>query len=199
MQFERRELEEMVQRWEAASKRAEAAGRWAEHLAGFYAEDARCRVCIGADEVYEAHGRDEIAAGLLGEEMQGFEGWTYPFERVVLDDRQGVVSIYWRQVSPFRRSDGTAYAVCGLGNSWFRYGGDFSWVEQEDMFDLGQVTALLMELAAQGLLGPQLKQRLKRMARGHRPAGYARQVHARSPLDKARGYLALGRIALLGG
>jgi hypothetical protein len=198
MKFERAELEEMVSRWEAAGSRAEAAGDWATHLAPFYAEDATCRVCIGANEVYEAHGREEIAAGLLGEEMEGFEGWTYPFERVVIDERNAAVSIYWRQVSPFVRPDGTPYAVSGLGNSYFVYAGDYQWVAQEDMFDLSQVTALIMELAAAGHLEPPLTGRLKRMARGHRPRGYSRQEHAMSVGAKARAYLALGRIALVG-
>jgi hypothetical protein len=198
MKFDRAELEDMVQRWEAAGQKAEEAADWATHLAPFYAPDARCRVCIGAGEVYEARGREEIAAGLLGEEMDGFEGWTYPFERVVIDDTRGAVSIYWRQVSPFRRPDGTPYAVCGLGNSYFVYGGDFQWASQEDMFDLGQVTALIMELAADGHLVPPLTGRLKKMARGHRPRGYFKQEYALSVAAKARAYIALGRIALVG-
>ena len=66
------------------------------------------------------------------------------------------------------------------------------------MFDLARVTALMMELAAAGHLDPPLTGRLQKMARGHRPRGYRRQPHALGVVDKARGYLALGRIALTG-
>src|SRR5690606_9230242 len=106
--------------------------------------------------------------------------------------------VYWRQVSPYTRADGTPYAVCGLDNSHFHYGGSFQWAAQEDSFDLGQVTALLLELAADGHLSPQLKRRIQRMAHGHRTEGYVRAPHALSAARKARAYLAMTRIALLG-
>ena len=88
--------------------------------------------------------------------------------------------------------------MCGLGNSYFEYGGDYRWSAQEDMFDLSQVTALIMELAAAGHLVPPLTGRLKKLARGHRPRGYSRQEHAMSVAAKARAYIALGRIAIVG-
>lgn len=198
MSFPRHELEEMVRRWAEAGRLAESTGDWAGALGPFYAPDARVRVHVGADQVYVGRGRHAIAQQMLGEDMEGFEGWTYPHERVLIDEKRGEVVVYWRQVSPHRRSDGTPYAVAGLGNSYLRYAGGFLWSDQEDSFDLGQVTALLLELAAHGHLSPSLKRRIQRMARGHRTSGYERAPHALSPFDKARGYLAMTRIAIFG-
>lgn len=198
MSFPRHELEEMVRRWAEAGRLAERSGDWAGALAPFYAPDAQVRVHVGADRVYVGRGRQAIAQQMLGEDMEGFEGWTYPHERVVIDETRGEVVVYWRQVSPYRRGDGTPYAVAGLGNSYLRYAGEYQWSYQEDSFDLGQVTALLLELAAEGHLSPSLKRRIQRMARGHRAGGYETAPHAMSKLAKARGYLAMTRIALLG-
>jgi len=196
--FPREELEGMVERWAEAGKAAERTSDWGAALAPFYAPQAQCRVHIGADQVYVGRGAASIAREMLGEDMEGFEGWTYPHERVVIDEHKGEVVVFWRQTSPHVRSDGTPYAVCGLGTSFLRYGGHGQWIYQEDSFDLGQVKALLVELAADGKLSPPLKQRIQRMAWGKTASGYEREAHALTPLKKLRGLTALARVALLG-
>ena len=98
---------------------------------------------------------------------------------------------YWRQVSPFKRADGTPIEVTGMG-------GDYKWSHQQDFFDLGSVVSTLRDLAAAGLLPEPLKKKMQMLARGHQMPGHTRRPEAASALHKLRGNLALARIALLG-
>ena len=46
-------------------------------------------MCVGIDEI-----RD-IALGL---EMEGLENWQYPYQKVIIDDKQGEIVGFWKQV-----------------------------------------------------------------------------------------------------
>ncbi len=194
----RAELEEMVQRWLDANRRAEATGDWKTTLGAHYTDDAEYRWDLGPDETFVAHGLTEIKEIAIGYQMQGFEGWTYPYERVVIDEVKGEVVAFWRQVSPFKRADGSSYEVPGGGGSWFRYGGNYKWSHQQDFFDLGCVVATLRDLAAAGLLPDALKKKMQMHTRGQQMAGHTKRPGRASPQQKLRGNLALARIALLG-
>jgi hypothetical protein len=194
----RAELEEMMQRWLDAHRRAEATGDWKNTLGAHYTEDAEYRWDLGPDQTFVAHGLQEIREVAIGDQMEGFDGWSYPYERVVIDEQKGEIVGFWRQVSPFQRPDGTFYIVPGLGSSWFRYAGNFKWSHQQDFFDLGCVVATLRDLAAAGLLPDRLKRKMQMLARGQHMAGYASRPERASPLRKLQGNLALARIALLG-
>ena len=78
MSFDRAELEEMKQRWLDANVEAEKAGDW-KPLADFYTEDATYGWNYGPEKDFMAVGRDEIRELALGQEMEGLEGWTYPY------------------------------------------------------------------------------------------------------------------------
>ncbi len=81
-----------------------------------------------------ALGRDEIRDVALGLEMQGLEGWEYPYQEFVIDERSGNVIGLWKQISDAARPDATTMRLrhrC----SWFRYGGNFQWSWQRDFFD----------------------------------------------------------------
>jgi hypothetical protein len=192
------ELEEMMTRWLDANRRAEASGDWKTTLGAHYTDDAVYRWDLGPDEIFVARGVAQIKEVAIGYQMQGFEGWTYPYERIVIDDAKGEVVAFWRQVSPFKRADGTFYEVPGLCGSWFRYGGDFKWCEQHDFFDLSSVIATLRDLAAAGHLPDVLKKKMQMLARGTRMPGHERRAGRASRLEKLRGNLALARIALTG-
>ena len=69
--------------------------------------------------------------------MGGLDGWTYPYQRVLIDDAQGEVLGLWKQVADATRPDGSHYEIAGLGGSWFRYGGNCQWSWQRDFFDVG--------------------------------------------------------------
>ena len=91
-------------------------------------------------------GRDEIRDFALGMEMGGLDGWTYPYQKVLIDEHQGEVIGLWKQVADAKRPDGSAYEVAGLGGSWFRYAGNWQWSWQRDFFDFGNATALFVEM-----------------------------------------------------
>ncbi len=171
----REELEEMVARWKDANVRAEETGDWATHLGAMYTDDALYRWNIGPNEEFVARGKQEIIDYAVGYQMDGFQGWQYPYDRFLIDEKVGEVVGFWRQIAPVKRDDGTDYVVSGVGGSWFRYGGDFKWSWQRDFFDLGNVMALFAELAADGKLDPVVKKKLHTMATskellpGHEP------------------------------
>src|SRR5262245_47820492 len=103
--FDRAELDEMVTRWEQANKDCEAAGDW-RPLADYYTEDATYGWNYGPKQEFMAVGRQEIRDIAIGLEMDGLEGWTYPYQEFVVDDRSGTVIGLWKQVSDATRPDG---------------------------------------------------------------------------------------------
>ncbi len=172
--YPREEMEEMMRRWKQANLDAEAAGDW-RSMAEFYTEDAEYTWNLGPEEDFIARGREQIRDWCLGTEMEGLDGWQYPYDRVLIDDRQGEVVAFWRQVAPGARADGTAYEVLGVGGSWFRYAGNYQWSWQRDFFDLGNVMALFVELAEGGKLSAGMQARLEKAASGEPMPGHVRR------------------------
>lgn len=196
--YPREELETMVERWLSANRDSERAGEWVKSLGNMYAEDAEYSWNMGPNREFIARGRKEIEEWALGAHMEGFEEWRYPYDKIIIDEKQGEVIGIWRQVAPVKRDDGSEYEVSGLGGSWFRYGGNYQWAWQKDFFDLGNVKALFMELAADGKLEPPVKKKLSRLARGlSLPGVYP--IHKDPGLLKSvKSYLAMIRIVLFG-
>ncbi len=196
--YPREELETMVERWLSANRDSERAGDWVKSLGSMYAEDAEYSWNMGPNREFIARGRKEIEEWALGAHMEGFEKWRYPYDKIIIDEKQGEVIGIWRQVAPVKRDDGSEYEVSGLGGSWFRYGGNNQWAWQKDFFDLGNVKALFMELAADGKLEPPVKKKLSRLARGlSLPGVYP--IHKDPGLLKSvKSYFAMIRIVLLG-
>jgi hypothetical protein len=172
--FPRAELEEMVQRWLDANKACEREGDW-RPLADMYTEDATYGWNYGPREEFMAVGRDEIRDIALGLEMGGLDGWTYPYQRMVIDDQAGYVIGFWRQIADARRADGTTYEVGGIGGSWFRYAGHWQWSWQRDFFDFGNAAALFVEMLGDWTLSPGMQRRMERQGPlpGHYPIGEA--------------------------
>lgn len=197
-QVGRAELEEMVRRWVEAHDRASATGDWKNELGAYYSDDAEYRWDLGPDQTFLARGLHDIREVAVGYQMEGFEHWSYPYERVVIDEAKGEVVGFWRQVSPYKRPDGTFYEVAGLGTSWFRYAGHFKWSHQQDFLDLASVVATLRDLAAAGLLPEALKEKMKMRARGKLMPGLSLRPDRATTTQKVRGNLALARVALLG-
>lgn len=196
--YPRKEIEHMIERWLAANRDSERAGDWVKSLGKMYAEDAEYSWNMGPNREFIARGRQQIEDWALGAHMEGFEKWRYPYDKIIIDEQQGEVIGIWRQVAPVKRDDGSDYEVSGLGGSWFRYGGNYQWAWQKDFFDLGNVKALFMELAADGKLEAPVKQKLSRLARGlslpgvepiHQDPGFGR---------KLKGVLAMLRIVMFG-
>jgi hypothetical protein len=197
--YSRKEMDEMVERWLAANQKVEHERDWKTHLGPMYTDDAEYTWNIGPDEEFVAHGRQQIEQWALDVHMEGFEGWQFPYDSVLVDDEKGEVVGFWRQVAPVKRADGTPYEVAGLGGSWFRYAGDYKWSWQRDFFDFGNVLALLGELAADGHLSPALKEKMHRVFRGQPLAGHVKLRNGGGGLRrKITGKVALAKIAILG-
>ncbi len=171
MSYPRAELEEMVQRWLAANKAAEAAGDW-RPMAELYTADASYGWNYGPSTEFMAVGRDEIRDVALGEEMGGLDGWQYPYEAVLIDEQQGFVVGFWRQVADAQRPDGTNYEVAGIGGSWFHYGGNYMWDWQRDWFDFGNAASVFMEMLKAGTLSAGMTARMEKSIRPDRPCYY---------------------------
>ena len=173
--YPREELEEMVGRWLEANRRAEAEGDW-RPMADLYTEDATYGWNLGPKEEFMVVGRDQIRDVALGLEMGGLDGWKYPYESILIDERQAQVVGFWRQVADATRSDGTEYEVAGIGGSWFRYAGKYQWSWQRDWFDYGNAAATFIEMIQADALSPGMKARMERSsmkAPGHYPLGAA--------------------------
>ena len=197
-EYPRAELETMVERWLEANRQSEKDANWAKHLGAMYTDDAEYRWNIGPNEEFVARGRKQIEEWALGAQMEGFEKWQYPYHRILIDEKQGEVIGLWRQIAPELRADGSDYEVEGVGGSWFRYGGNYKWEWQRDFFDLGNVKALLFELAADGKLDPAVKQKISRLAKGQSLPGHEKIRPEPGLLKKIKGYLAMIQIVVLG-
>ena len=85
--------------------------------------------------VRRARPRRDPQASSSGTEMAGLEKWTYPYVRVLIDEKLGELIGIWRQIAPVEEGDGSHYEIAGTGGSWFRYGGNYQWAWQRDFFD----------------------------------------------------------------
>jgi hypothetical protein len=165
----RADLEAWVDRWLQANKDCEKAGDW-KPLADFYTKDATYGWNIGPKEDVMCVGVDEIRDIALGLEMEGLENWVYEYQKVLIDEKQGEIVGFWKQI--VNKADGTQDEIYGIGGSWFRYagGGKFNW--QRDFFDFGHVQTLYMELMKAGKLSEGMKKRIERGMSGEKVPGY---------------------------
>jgi len=114
----------------------------------------------------DAEAADQIREYALGNEMAGLDGWTYPYEEIVIDETKAMVVGFWRQRADATRDDGTHYEVHGIGGSWFRYAGDGMWNWQRDWFDFGNAAALFMEMMGANALSEGMTARMTRSLKG---------------------------------
>ncbi len=169
--FGRAELDEMKQRWLDANLEAEKLGDW-RLLADFYTEDATYGWNYGPNKDFMAVGRDEIRDLALGQEMEGLNGWTYPYQTWVIDEQTGDMIGLWKQVYERTREDGTNYALDGIQGSWFKYGGNFQFAWQRDFFDYGNVSSLFIELMTDKAMSDEMLARVEKSAPGNLPGWY---------------------------
>jgi hypothetical protein len=171
MGYPRAELEEMMQRWIDTNRECEKLGDW-RPLAELFTEDATYGWNLGPKGEFMAVGREQIRDIALGREMGGLDGWTYPYQDILIDDARAMVVGFWKQIADARRADGTEYVVAGIGGSWFRYAGNFQWSWQRDFFDFGNAATLFMEMIKDGTLSDGMKARMERVAAGELPGHY---------------------------
>ncbi len=169
--FPREELEEMARRWMAANDEAGRSGDWSK-MSQFYAEDAIYSWNSGPNWEFVARGRQQIHDFAFGTEMDGLEGWTYPYVRTLIDEQKGEFIGFWRQLAPVQDPDGRPYEIAGTGGSWFLYAGDFKWSWQRDFFDHINAGAIFGAMAKNDQLTPKM---LERMKKGSDMPGWVRR------------------------
>jgi hypothetical protein len=175
-------LEDFVERWLEANREAERTGDW-RILADFYTPDATYGWNIGPKEDVMCVGIDEIRDIALGQEMEGLEGWRYPYQRVIIDDKIGEVVGFWKQVANDPNDEaGTEQEVYGIGGSWFRLNADAKIEWQRDFFDFGHVSALYMDLIKAGKLSAGMQKRIERGIAGEKVPGYYPLGKSPSPI-----------------
>jgi hypothetical protein len=175
----REQLEDWVERWLQVNRDAEKAGDW-KPLADFYADDATYGWNIGPKEDVMCIGIDEIRDIALGLEMAGLEGWKYPYQKVIIDDKIGEIVGFWKQVVGVAEdsdggSDSKQYEIYGIGGSWFRLtevdgAAKIEW--QRDFFDFGHVQKLYLDLMNDGKLSKGMQERIERSLAGEKLPGY---------------------------
>jgi len=165
----RDQLDDWVQRWLQANKDAEKAGDW-KPLADFYADDATYGWNIGPKEDVMCVGRDQIRDVALGLEMEGLENWVYEYQKVLVDEKQGEVVGFWKQI--VTKSDGSQDEIYGIGGSWFRLNGELLIEWQRDFFDFGHVQKAFIKLIESGDLTPTMQKRIERSMAGEQLPGY---------------------------
>ncbi len=165
----REQLEDFVERWLEANREAERKGDW-KGLADFYTDDATYGWNIGPKEDVMCVGIDEIRDVALGLEMFGLEGWSYPYQKVIIDDKIGEVVGFWKQVAT--DAEGKSSEIYGIGGSWFRLNaqGKIEW--QRDFFDFGHVQKLYVQLMKDGKLSKGMQERIERSLAGEKLPGY---------------------------
>jgi len=165
----REQLEDFIQRWMDANREAERKGDW-KGLAEFFAPDATYGWNIGPKEDVMCVGRDEIRDIALGYEMAGLEGWSYPYQKVIIDDKIGEVVGFWKQVAT--DAEGNQATIYGIGGSWLRLNADGLIEWQRDFFDFGHVQKLYLKLMEEGKLSKGMQERIERSLAGEKLPGY---------------------------
>jgi hypothetical protein len=177
--FPREQLEDWVERWLQVNRDAEKAGDW-KPLADFYADDATYGWNIGPKEDVMCIGIGEIRDIALGLEMAGLEGWKYPYQKVIIDDKIGEIVGFWKQIAggagdTDEGTDSKEYEIYGIGGSWFRLtdvdgAAKIEW--QRDFFDFGHVQKLYLDLMTAGKLSKGMQERIERSLAGEKLPGY---------------------------
>ncbi|MGV0654995.1 nuclear transport factor 2 family protein [Mycolicibacterium thermoresistibile] len=175
----REQLEKWVEEWLEANREAERKGDW-RGLADFFADDATYGWNIGPKEDVMCVGKDEIREIALGLEMQGLENWVYEYQKVLIDEKQGEIVGFWKQI--VTKSDGSTDAIYGIGGSWFRLDANLKIEWQRDFFDFGHVSRMFMKLIESGDLSEGMQKRIERSMAGEKLPGYYPLGQAPVPL-----------------
>jgi hypothetical protein len=169
-EFKRDELDTWLEDWLEENRHCEAIADW-RPLARFYADDSSYGWNCGQKEDFIAVGIDEIRDLALGQEMDGLPGWTYPYDRIIVDDKIGEIVGFWRQQAG-EKPDGTPYEIYGIGGSWLRLDEDMKIAWQRDFMDWGHVETLFVQLYKADQITEHMKQRMRNVGGPDPVPGY---------------------------
>jgi len=141
----REEVRALFDRWIEDNRKCEQERDWSR-LAEYYAEDASYQYSMGAAGTRTAQGRDEIRRLVMQRDMAGFDGWTFPYEWVLIEGDK-VMTKWWNQ-APALRDDGTPYRLIGV--SCIRINNDLQIQEMHDCFDLSALLEMIKEINRKG-------------------------------------------------
>ncbi len=96
----------------------------------------------------------------------------YPYQKVLIDEKQGEIVGFWKQIVTDDNPDGTQDEIYGIGGSWFRLNDRLKIEWQRDFFDFGHVSKLFMELIESGDLSEGMQKRIERSVAGEKLPGY---------------------------
>ncbi len=181
MTYARPDFDAFWDDWLEINRRAQESGDWGI-MATFYEPDATYGWSYSPTDHFMANGRSEIRDLALGTEMLGFQGWIYPYQTVLFDERTGQAFGMWRQLTTFNSPSGEPYEIQGLGGSWFQYSGEHSWSWQRDFFDVSMATDVMMQILRDGTNSPQFDQRMAALRSGNQPGHYASWDEMSAPL-----------------
>jgi hypothetical protein len=102
--------------------------------------------------------------------MEGLENWVYEYQKVLVDDKQGEIVGFWKQI--VNKSDGTQDEIYGIGGSWFRLDANLKIEWQRDFFDFGHVSHMFAQLIQSGDLSAGMQKRIERSLAGEKLPGY---------------------------
>lgn len=157
MPYDRKEIEQTINRLIAAFAEAERRNSWSWLADEFYHEDCVYDCDYGGVMPVVAKGRGEIRRTHYGRDMDvgsGWEGWSFPYVGYAVNGDRAIT--HWLNRGPGLRPDGSHYETHGV--SFITYGGGGKFSRQKDLFDIGHQMVLCDELDRAGLLSPKLKQ-----------------------------------------
>jgi len=137
----KQEVKDMMARFIEANAKAEETRDWGP-LADFYAEDCEYQYTMGEQGTRVCRGREAVRQYVMGKDMIGFEGWTFPYEWVVVDGDR-VMTKWWNQ-APQTKDDGSPYRVVGM--SAITVNDDLQIQTMHDNFDLQALQAMCREI-----------------------------------------------------
>src|ERR1700743_222561 len=155
----REKLEAWVDRGLQSNKDCEKAGDW-KPLGDFYAPEATYGWNIGPKEDVMCVGKDEIRDVALGLEMEGLENWVYEYQKVLIDEKQGEIVGFWKQI--INKTDGTQDEIYGIGGSGFWRNADPKIEWQRAFFAFGPVAKGFASLIESGDLSDGMQKRIER-------------------------------------
>lgn len=172
--FTYEEMKQHLDNWVEANRRSGEQGLGWDEMYKFYTEDALYSWNYGPGHEFVARGHEQLRDWAFGTEMDGLEGWRYPYVRTLIDPEKGEIVVFWRQQAPENNPDtGKPYEIMGTGGSWFRYAGDGKWSWQRDWFDLGNATDCFVKMSKNNHLSDAMLRRMERQATGS-PPGWVR-------------------------
>ncbi len=152
--FPEAEVRGAVERLIDYHSRASQITDWTYFVDETYTEDADY-ICEYAGVRYtKAVGRAEIKATHYGDDMGGFEEWTFPYEGYGVNGNR--IMTHWWNRGPGKRDNGEYFQCPGI--SLITYAGAGMFSHQYDMFDLGHQMRICDDLEDNGLLSPKLKE-----------------------------------------